>query len=254
MDDPRDVDARDPRLGELRDIVAELERGGSLLDLAARLDALTAGAAAGEAEVLVAALREDVGRRRPVRASAGRAVPRAPATCSTACPRATRRSRSAGRALQVDVLAAALAAELERLGGSPSRGRWAAARPLVTRLVDGLQGLELRVRREREAWLPALERRGAGDAARLVRDRQDDVLERLRLMRLALARRRRRLGAGARPRAAAAACASSRCARSRCWCRSPQRVLTPREWAEVRRQEDGVGWSLIPAPPSWPKA
>ena len=56
VDDPRDVDARDPRLGELRDIAAELERGGSLLDLAARLDALTSGADAREAASLAAAL------------------------------------------------------------------------------------------------------------------------------------------------------------------------------------------------------
>lgn len=251
VDDPRDVSATDPRLGELRDIAAELERGGSLLDLAARLDVLTAGHDAGETEALAAAFK--VGS---AAATVGELVlrePHGPGAVLDALPEGHPIESLGREGAQVEVLAAALSDELERLGGSPSRGRWRAARPLVARLVDRLAGVETRVTREREAWLPTLARNGAGDAALLVRDRQDDVLDGLRLVRLALAAddppsvldRGRTLHARMRELSAC---------EEEVLVPVAERVLTQRDWAEVRRAEDLVGWSLIPEPPRWPRS
>jgi hypothetical protein len=252
VDDPREVDAGDPRLGELRDIVAELERGGSLLEMAARLDALTVGAGASEADALVAALWGGSGDSGGSLASLPFG-PRGPGDLLDGLPEGHPVESLGREGQQVDMLAAALAAELERLGGSHSRRRWTAARPLVTRLVDGLQGLELRVRREREAWLPALERGGAADAARLVLSRQDDALDRLRLVRRAL-----RADDAAQVLEHGRALVGSLRELSVCeeqvLVPVAQRILTPREWAELRRQEEEAGWSLIPTPPPWPSA
>jgi len=248
VDDPLEVGAGDPRVSELRDIAAELERGGSLLELAARLQAVTAGTDAREAESLIAAVRAAASEAgRGVRVAAGVGDPLG------GLPEGHPAASLAREGAQLDVLDAALCAALERLGGSPSRGRWRAARPHVSRLVDGLGALELRVRRERQAWLPVLERRGGAVAMQLVRDRQDDVLDTLRLLRLALA-----------ADAAASVFEHGRAlhARLRELASCEEQVLLPlaqgtltlREWAEVRAGEDAVGWSPAPPPPRWPKA
>lgn len=250
VDDPHEVDAEDPRLAELRDIVSGLEQGGSLLELAARLDALAAGSAAGEMESLVAALtdgREEAAGVTP--GVAGTAGPDGPPTdLPDDHPIASLRRESA-RAAE---LAAALRDELERLGGSLSRARWRAARQPVTRLVDGLCGVEVQVHRTREAWLPALERNGAGDAARLVAVRQDEVLDALRLVRVALS-----------ADAAASVVEHGRalCARVRELTACEEqvlvpvagRVLTQRDWAEVRRLEDAAGPAPVPETPRRPR-
>lgn len=251
VDDPCEVDADDPRLGELRDIATSLERGGSLPDLAARLDALLDGTDAGEMESLVAALRDD-----PTQATAaghprlGR--PSGPGNLLDGLPEGHPVESLGREGIQVDVLAAALSAELERLGGSPSRGRWRAARPLVARLVDRLTGLELRVRRERESWLPLLERNGAGDAARLVGDRQEEVLDGLRLVRLALDADDASM-AFEHGRTLHTRLRELRACEEQVLVPVAERVLTLRHWAEVRELEDETGWSLIPQPPPWPR-
>ena len=251
VDDPRELGAGDARLEELRDIAAELERGGSLLELAARLDAVTAGTDAREAESLASALAEAVSGG----GSAGAVLSPAPAArwdVLDGLPEGHPVESLAREGAQLGVLDAALGAELERLGGSPTRSRWRAARPLVTRLVGGFDGLELRVRREREAWLPVLERRGEADAARLVRDRQDDVLEALRLVRLALAADDALsvLEHGSALHARLQELASCE---DQVLVPVAQRTLTLHEWVEVRALEDAVGWSLI-RPPRWPAA
>jgi hypothetical protein len=250
VDDPPRAGAADPRLGDLREIIAGLERGGSLQDLAARLDALSSGQDAGETEVLAAAFGEGWG------AEGGEPVLRAPygfGDLLEALPEGHPIQSLGREGAQVDVLAAALGDELERLGGSPSRGRWRAARPLMVRLVDRLAGVEARVRRLRQAWLPALERNGAGDAAGLVRDRQDDVLDGLRLMRLTLGaedpqpvlEHGRLLHARMRELSAC---------EEEVLVPIAERALTPRDWQEVRLLEDAAGWLLIPPPPRWPRS
>ena len=249
VDDPRELGAGDARLDELRAIAAELEGGGSLPELAARLDAVTAGADAREAESLAAALAEAVSGGTSARVLPS---PAGAADLLERLPEGHPVDSLAREGAQLDVLDAALYAELERLGGSPSRSRWRAARPLVGRLVGGLEGLELRVRRERDAWLPVLERRGEADVARLVRDRQDDVLEGLRLVRLALAADDA-LSVLDHGRALHARMRELSSCEDQVLVPVAQRTLTLHEWVEVRTLEERVGWSLI-EPPHWPAA
>ena len=251
VDDPREFAAGDARLDELRDIASELERGGSLLELAARLDAVTAGADAREAESLAAALAEAPSGSAP---SGSLLSPgQADDDLVDGLPEGHPAESLAREGAQLGVLDDALLAGLDRLGGSPPRGRWRAVRPLVARLVEGFDGLELRVRRERQAWLPALERRGAADVARLVRDRQDDVLDALRLVRLALAADDA-LSVLEHGRALHLRLRELASCEEHVLVPVARRTLTLHEWAEVRALEETVGWSLVRPPPPWPAA
>jgi hypothetical protein len=254
VDDPGSVNPDDPRLGELRDIALDFERGGSLLGLAARLREVTSGVDAREAEALDAAF--SIAARQ---AAAG--DPRLCEVLEAQTGGEPLGGPSAGHPLdslaregaQLTVVGHALREELERLGGSPGLRRWRAARALVARLADRLGGVELRVRRVQQAWLPVLAVAGADGPGAMLRDRDARVLEALRLLRL-----------GVRhddPRAVfehgmdlldglkgLAACEDD--------------VLTPiaehtlsvLQWIAVREEEDVVGWSLIPPPPPWPRS
>ena len=95
-------------------------------------------------------------------------------------------------------LSAGLKAELDRLGGSPPRRRWQREKPLVARLVDRLSAVELRFRREQQAWFPALEVHGVEGPQAMLEARQTEALETLRRLRLAVRGGRRRLRRGGR--------------------------------------------------------
>ena len=144
-----------------------------------------------------------------------------------------------------------LRAELESLGGAPSRSRWRAGRPLVARLVEGLSGVESRVRREQQAWFPALAVLGAHGPAALMRDRQAETLEALRRLRLAVARddAGSAVENGVRLLDLLDALAATE---EQVLAPIAERALTPGDWAAVRELEDAVGWALIVAPPPWP--
>jgi DUF438 domain-containing protein len=254
-DDPREVDPRDPRVGQVRDIAAQLERGASLVELAARLNELTAGVDAREAESLEAALRGDAGEagsraddllRSSLHATPGQdrldgLPPGHPVEC-------LRREGA-----QLAVLAAALRSQLDQLAGRPSARGWRAVRPAVAPLVKRLGLIELRVRREREAWLGIVGRRAGEDAGHLLRDRQDAVVDALELLRRGLARDD-----------AVAVLEHGKLLLERMdeLALSEEEVLVPlaeqtltqRDWMELRGLEDAVGWALIPAPPPWPRA
>jgi hypothetical protein len=253
VDDPQHVAPGDPRVEQLRGIALELERGGSLVELAGRLRALTGGVDAREAESLAAVL----GDLSPDDPGTGEALPRAALGGSAddrldALPEGHPVDSLRREGVQANVLVTALRAQLDGLSPSPSRGKWRAARALVTRLVLGLDGLELRVRREREAWLAVLGPKGDAAAVALLRDRQDEALEALDLLRRALARD---------DAVSVLECGRLLCERSQelAVCEEQvlvplaERNLTPGEWTAVRGLEDGVGWSLIPAPPPWPQ-
>ena len=133
----------DRRLGVLRTIAAELEEGGSLLELARELQDAAGGADASEAEALERALNEAdaaerAAARREMEAAAGPPADRLVLSHPEGHPLRSLRSET----MQVRALSGDLRAALERLGGSPTRRRWRSARPLVARLVDRLTGVE----------------------------------------------------------------------------------------------------------------
>jgi DUF438 domain-containing protein len=248
----RAVASDDRRLAELREIAARLEDGGSLVDLAARLRDVTAGVDAREAAALDRALTAAAAE---ARAAAERSVQTAvglPADTVVSGPPEGHPLDSLRReGMQVVVLCAGLRAELERLGGSPSRRRWRAGRPLVARLVERLSGVEWRVRREQQAWFPALAVLGAEGPAALMHERQSEALEALRRLRLAVARDD--VGStvenGIRLLDLLDGLAATE---EQVLAPIAERALSPGDWAAVRELEDGVGWSLIAAPPPWP--
>jgi DUF438 domain-containing protein len=148
-------------------------------------------------------------------------------------------------------LSAGLRAELERLGGSPTRRRWRQDKPLVGRLVDRLSAVELRFRREQQAWFPALEVHGILGPQALLEARQSETLETLRRLRLAVER----------DDAASVAETGARLVDAlEDLLAQDERLLEPlatrhfsaSDWGAVRELEDGVGWGLIPSPPAWP--
>jgi DUF438 domain-containing protein len=153
---------------------------------------------------------------------------------------------------QVRQLSAGLKRELERLGGSATRRRWRLEKPLVSRLVDRLSEVELRFRREQQAWFPALEVHAVNGPPTLLVSRQSEALETLRRLRLAVER----------DDAASVAEAGGRLVDTlEDLLAQDERLLEPLalrhfstgDWAAVRELEDGVGWGLIPLPPAWPE-
>jgi hypothetical protein len=250
-DAPRRIVDDQRRLPELRDIVEGLEAGGSLLEMAERWRAVTSDLEEGESAALDTALSESaVGGRtagvRAVQAAAGAgAGPLTPPPPGH--PLETLR-REAG---QVRQLSAGLKRELERLGGSATRRRWRLEKPLVARLVERLSEVELRFRREQQAWFPALEVHAVNGPQALLVSRQSEALETLRRLRLAVER----------DDAASVAEAGSRLVDTlEDLLAQDERLLEPLalrhfstgDWAAVRELEDGVGWGLIPLPPAWP--
>lgn len=248
----RAVASDDRRLAELREIAARLEDGGSLVELAARLREVTAGVDATQAAALDRALAAAAAE---ARAAADRSVQTAvglPAdTVVSGSPEGHPLNSLRREGMQVRALRAGLRAELERLGGSPSRRRWRAGRPLVARLVERLSGVESRVRREQQAWFPALAVLGAEGPAALMRDRQAEALEALRRLRLAVARddAGSAVENGIRLLDLLDDLAATE---EQVLAPIAERSLSPGDWAAVRELEDGVGWSLIAAPPPWP--
>ena len=249
-DAPRRIVDDERRLGELRDIVAGLEAGGSLLEMAARWRAATAALEQAESAALDAALSDAAVAGK---AAGARAVQAAAEDGSGTLspppghPLETLR-REAG---QLRRLSAGLKGELERLGGSPSRRRWRQERPMVARLAGRLSAVELRFRREQQAWFPALEVHAVHGPQALFVTRQTEVLETLRRLRLAVER----------DDAASVAEAGGRLVDAlEDLLAQDERLLEPLavrhfsagDWAAVRELEDGVGWGLIAPPPAWP--
>ena len=242
-------DAR--RIGELHDIVEGLEDGASLLEMAARWSEATGDLEGAEVAALDAALSEAArarrtGGHRVVRAAA------APGDVALAAPPPGHPVETLRReARQILRLTSGLRAELDRLGGSPPRQRWRRARPLVSRLVDRLSAVELRFRREQQAWFPALEVLGIEGPQALLASRQGEALEMLRRLRLAVDR----------DDAPSAVEAGNRLLDAlEDLLAQDEALLEPLalrhfsadDWAAVRELEDGVGWGLITPPPPWP--
>jgi DUF438 domain-containing protein len=242
----------DGRLAELREIAARLEKGGSLLELADRLRALTAGVDAKQAAALDRALTAAAAEARVAADRSVQAAARPPAgSVVSGSPEGHPLDSLRREGVQVRVLCTGLRSELERLGGSPSRRRWRAGRPLVARLVERLSGVESRVRREQQAWFPALAVLGADGPAALMRDRQADALEAHRRLRLAVARddAGSTVEHGIRLLDLLDDLAATE---EQVLAPIAERSLSAGDWAAVRDLEDGVGWRLIAAPPPWP--
>ena len=113
--------------------------------------------------------------------------------------------------------------------------------------------MESRVRREQQAWFPALAVLGADGPAALMRDRQAETLEALRRLRLAVARD----DAGSAVENGVRLLDlldDARGDEEQVLAPIAERALSPGDWAAVRELEDGVGWSLIAPPPPWPAA
>jgi DUF438 domain-containing protein len=243
---------RDRRVDDLRDIAARLEDGGSLLELARELERVMDGAVPVErAAVERTAVDAAAAERLAVRRKMEDAASPPPDSIVLAAPEGHPLHSLRREAAQVEMLCADLREALERLGGSPSRRRWRAARPLVARLVEGLSGVEARFRREQQAWFPALEVLDVHGPAALLGDRQTEALESLRRLRLAVARDDAAFVVenGARLLDLVGELLA---AEGQVLVPLAEQRLAPGDWAAVREIEDGVGWELIPPPPPWP--
>lgn len=248
------VAADDWRLVELRGIAARLEAGGSLVDLAGRLADVTAGLDPVDALALdhtLAAAVDDArdAADRSVQAAVGASVD----AVGPQHPRGHPVDTLQREAVMVRRLCAELRTELERLGGSASRRRWRASRSLVERLVRRLAEVEERFRRQQQAWFPALAVLGVEGPAALMSDRQAEALECLRRLRLAITRDDAPfvVETGLRLLDLLDDLLSID---GQVLVPLAERHLSAGDWAAVREMEDGLGWSLIPAPPPWPDA
>lgn len=249
---PRRMRDDEQRLGELRDIVDGLEAGAPLLEMAERWKAATADLEVGESAALDAALLETAVAARQA------AIPQAQETVEgrvgdslATPPRGHPLETLRREGDQIRQLTAGLRAHLERLGGSPTRRRWQREKPLVSRLVDRLAGVEPRFRRVQQAWFPALGVYAVDGPRTLLSQRQAEALDTLRRLRVAIAR----------DDASSVADAGARLVDSlEDLLAQDERLLEPLarrhfsegDWAAVRELEDGVGWKLIPSPPPWP--
>ncbi len=250
-DAPQRVVDDERRIGELREIVDGLEAGAPLLEMAARWSVATGDLERAEVAALDSALSEAAragraGGERVALAAAG------PGDIALAEPPPGHPVETLRReARHILLLTAGLRAEMDRVGGSPPRSRWQRAKPLVSRLADRLSAVELRFRREQQAWFPALEVHGIEGPQALLAARQGEALEMLRRLRLAVDR----------DDAPAAVEAGTRLVDALEDLLTQDeglleplalRHLSPEDWAAVRELEDGVGWSLIAPPPPWP--
>lgn len=249
-DAPRRIIDDGRRLGELHAIVAGLEEGGSLEEMAARWRAATADLERAEAEALEHALSGEASAALAAGTSAVRHAAEPDAAGAAPPPGhpldLLRREAALLRRLRPD-----LETGLGRLGGSPTRRRWREEKPLVARLAGRLSAVELRFRREQQAWFPALGVYGVTGPQAMLAARQGEALETLRRLRLAVER----------DDAASVAEAGTRLlAEVDDLLDQDERLLEPlaqrhfsaADWAAVRELEDGVGWAFIAAPPRWP--
>jgi DUF438 domain-containing protein len=111
--------------------------------------------------------------------------------------------------------------------------------------------VEWRVRREQQAWFPALAVLRAEGPAALMHERQSEALEALRRLRLAVARddAGSAVETGLRLLDLLDDLAATE---EHVLAPIAERSLSPADWAAARDLEDGVGWSLIAVPPPWP--
>jgi hypothetical protein len=250
-DAPRRIAGDERRLGELRAIVAGLEAGESLRDMADRWSEATSDLERAETAALEAALSAEAtaGQRGgdipgSLAAELAGDLPAPPPGHPLALLR-----REAARIRQ---LCDALAVELERLGGSPARRRWQRERPLVARLAERLAAVELRFRREQQAWFPALSVHGVDDPQALLAARHGETLEILRRLGIAVERDDAAYAAEAGARLVADL-EELLALDARLLEPLARRHFSAGDWAAVREIEDGVGWALIRRPPPWPQ-
>jgi DUF438 domain-containing protein len=250
-DAPRRIAGDQRRLGELREIVAGLEAGRPLREMADRWSEATADLEQAETAALEAALASEAAPGHDAEGIAAGAAAEADDD-GLAPPPGHPLELLRREAELLRQLCHGLGEELERLGGSPARRRWQRERPLVARLVERLSSVELRFRREQQAWFPALQVYGVDGPQALLAARQREALESLRRLGLAVER----------DDAAYAAEAGARLLGElddllaldvRLLEPLARRHFSTGDWAVVRELEDGVGWALIAAPPPWPE-
>jgi DUF438 domain-containing protein len=251
-DAPKRIVGDGRRLGELRDIVAELEGGASLQLMAARWREATADLEGAEEAALEAALSGEAVAGKEAGARAVRAAVE-PADGLPAPPPGHPLELLRREAELLRQLCWGLQAELDRLGGSPSKRRWQQEKPLVARLVERISGIELRFRREQQAWFPALAVHGVEGPRSLLAGRQREALETLRRLRLAVEHDDASSAAEAAARLLAEV-DDLLAQDERLLEPLAQRHLSAGDWIAVRELEDGVGWALLQAPPRWPEA
>jgi DUF438 domain-containing protein len=250
-DAPRRIANDERRLGELRGIVAGLEDGAPLDQMAARWREATADLEGAEEAALEAALSGEAadGRRAGDKVAREAAEPAGEVPPPPGHPLYLLRREAAS----LRELCAGLAAALDRLGGSPTRRRWQQHKPLVARLAGRLSGMELRFRREQQAWFPALAVHGADGPRALLAARQLAGLETLRRLRLAVEHDDAAFVAETGARLVVEL--EDLLAQDEGLLEPlAQRCFSERDWAVVRELEDGVGWALAEAPPRWPRA
>lgn len=245
------VSQDDQRLAGLRGIAVELEDGGSLLELAERLQGLTAGLSPADAAALERALAD--GAEQAHDEAEARVMRAAEMPQQVAPPpppgHPLDSQRRAGE--QLRRLTHDLGVELERMGGSPSRRRWRSAKPMVQRLVERIADVEAMFRRHRQAWLPALAVHEVTGLGPLLTDREAEALELLPRLRRALEH----------DDSAFVAEAGARLIRlvddvlgtvELVLVPLAERHLSENDWAVVRELEDDVGFAFIAVPPPWP--
>jgi DUF438 domain-containing protein len=248
----RETGAAAELVDELLSLAAALEAGGSLVELARRWEEVTDGIEPEEAvaidRALVAAGAADGGADLEMLAAGA-----PPAGITAAVPEGHPLDTLRREAILIARLSADLESVLGRLGGSPTRRRWRRERPLVERLVERLGGIEVRFRRLRQAWFPALAVHGVDGPQSVLAQSQADALETLRRLRLAVAR----------DDAASVAEGGARLVESlHELLAQDERLVEPLaerhfsrgDWAAVRELEDGVEWRLVAPPPAWPPA